>query len=102
MSEFDEIWERVLAHKGASFRTVARQDKFTYDADQTGIYPKPSAPDARTNRTVKKPISKEKLRDAWEYMRDNRVDGPSGIPGNITGPSYVYAILTDPRIKGDS
>ena len=85
--EFDRIWEKIVLHQGKAFRTV-RGKEFTYKVVDNDVYPM---------HIISGHATKEGFRKAF-YI-DN-IQGPGQLSAEgIMGPSYVYAILTDSRIK---
>ena len=83
---FEDVWQRIGHHAGEEFRTVADLS-FTYEAYDA--YIRPSG--------VRQNISKGDFRKAYELLP---LQGPGTISKTVRGPSYVYAILSDPRIVG--
>lgn len=82
---FDEIWERIRAHKGETFKTL-RGLEFNYS--MMGVWLVVSRTDFR--------ITKKNIKNAYDLMP---VAGPEEFPQEIQVPYYVYAILKDPRIE---
>ena len=85
IGDFEEVWDRVRGCAGQEFKTV-RGLPFTYK--MSGDYLKPS----RTNVE----LSKGDFRRAYELMP---LTGPGRINRLVMGPAYVFAVLTDARIK---
>ncbi|MEX0754971.1 MAG: hypothetical protein WD556_07630 [Actinomycetota bacterium] len=84
MVAFDTVWIRIEAHAGEPFRQV-RGARFTYSVVNGHVVPD------RTNQQIPK--------SAFEKALDLvPLDGPGEIQ-HLRGPSYVYAILADPRIS---
>lgn len=84
---FEQAWLRIAALAGSKFQQV-RGQTFTYEV--SGEYVIPS--------TTRVRITKRYFEKAWERM-------PVGGPGEINdliAPSYLFAILTDPRIVSRS
>ncbi|WP_344279367.1 hypothetical protein [Actinomadura napierensis] len=86
-ADFAEVWERIRHHAGAEFHTILGRP-FVYEVP--GNY-------LRTNRTNRN-LPRSNFAKALAVMP---VDGPGAIP-ECQGPSYTWAILMDPRIRGDS
>ncbi len=84
-NSFTTIWTRIQSHEGESFKT-ARGLKFTYKMSDDAFYP------SRTRYR----ISKSEFQKAYEMMP---VGGPGEISLVVRGPSYVWAVLNDPRIR---
>lgn len=80
------MWGRIEAHAGEVF-TQKRGGEFRYRMIGNMVVPD------RTNHQ----LPRSHFRTAYERMP---VDGPGAL-GDLRGPSYLYAILTDPRIRGE-
>lgn len=81
----DAVWEKIQAHEGETFSTKKGVD-FTYRmVGEQAI---------QTSQTDWL-LSKANFLKAIRLMP---VKGPSGFGQQVMGPSYVYALLTDPRI----
>jgi hypothetical protein len=85
---FQEVWERVRAHGGQEFRTV-RGIPFLYTVASNAIVPRPGKKD-ETNQSV----SMSEFEKAWNRRPLSAI---SQIR-DLRGYSYIYGILTDPRI----
>jgi hypothetical protein len=84
-TETDRVWNRVLAHQGETFWQI-RGGEFTYIVRGNAVYPD------RTNRHM----SRKNFDKALE-----RMPFLNTVPlQDLQGPSYVFAIMTDPRITG--
>jgi hypothetical protein len=81
-----QIWRAIETHEGETFRQLRGQE-FTYRIESGCVWP------STTNRN----LSKAQFRKAWERMP---LAGPGAIQ-DLQGPSYVFAIVTDPRIAQD-
>ena len=81
---FQAVWNRIAACAGSSFRTKTGLP-FTYVLQENALIPD------RTGYA----LSKSDFLKAWLRMPLN---GPGEINRLVRGPSYIYAILTDPRI----
>jgi hypothetical protein len=84
-SNFEELWIRMKEHEGETFRTKNGLD-FMYSIRGKIFYP---------NRTEYQ-VSKADFRKAFELMP---CDGPGVINEIVRGPSYVWAVIHDPRIS---
>jgi hypothetical protein len=84
MADFIATWRRVQQHAGQAFTTV-RGKPFRYSASEGGIYM------LTTNRVLPRA-------DFEEALRRMPVSGPGALQ-DLQGPSYIYAILNDPRVK---
>ncbi|TBT82724.1 hypothetical protein ET989_13600 [Propioniciclava sinopodophylli] len=82
---FEATWERVKSLTDATFTTV-RGKQFSYRAANGGI----------SMNTTKRAVPRADFKKAFERMP---VSGPGALQ-DLQGPSYVYAILMDPRVRG--
>ena len=82
---FDTIWERILCCEGQEFMTV-RKKTFTYRIIGGAVVPEHTG----------YPLAKSEFIKAYSQ---GKLTGPGQISKLVRGPSYVYAILTDPRIS---
>ena len=82
---FETIWQRIEAFAGQEFRQK-RGGEFTYVIESGCVSPN------RTNRM----LPRSQFEQAWERMPP---DGPGALQ-DLQGPSYLWAILIDPRISG--
>lgn len=86
MHDIEQVWTRIKAHAGQEFRTVTGLP-FTYQVP--GNYLRVS----RTNRN----LSRTNFAKALELM-------PAAGPGQLRGrqgAAYAWAILMDPRVRGE-
>lgn len=81
--EIDEVWRKIEALAGQQF-TQMRGGKFTYSVGGGHVIPD------RTNHHIPKSHFREAL-TRWP------VTGPGELQ-DLRGPSYIYAILADPRL----
>jgi hypothetical protein len=81
---FDGVWARVVAAAGQEFRQV-RGKAFTYSVQGNALVP------STTNRE----LPRTHFEKAWERFP---VRGPGELQ-DLQGPSYLYAVLTDPRVR---
>ena len=82
------VWKNIQLCEGETFLTVARKEPYTYVIKNDCLL---------VNNDSKKSISKEALKKALSIENPTR----SKIEDEgIWGPSYVYGIITDKRIKG--
>ena len=82
---FEAAWQRVIGLADATFATVRRK-QFSYRAVNGGI----------SMNTTNRVVPRGDFKKAFERM-------PAAGPGalqDLQGPSYVYAILMDPRVRG--
>jgi hypothetical protein len=85
MERFEEVWRRIVAHEGDEFRTTTGLP-FTYEIAGDILHP------SRTKYN----IAKSQVAKAFELVP---FDGPGIINAIVRGPSYVWAILHDARIR---
>ena len=80
----DRVWERIVAHEGERFRQILGKE-FTYRIAGHG------AVLSTTNQTLPKSTFGKAL---------ERMPARSTVPlQDLRGPSYLYAILMDHRIR---
>jgi hypothetical protein len=87
---FEDLWNRIEARAGEEFRTI-RGKPFSYNIRGSAIVPRPGQ-GGETNRL----LPRNDFRKAWDRKP---LSGPGQIH-DLQGPTYIYAILTDPRICG--
>ncbi len=85
MAVIDEVFDRIVANEGSTFRQV-RGETFTYTVSGQSIRL------SRTNRMVGKG-------EFAKALQKCPLSGPGQI-SDVQAPSYVFAILTDDRIRG--
>jgi hypothetical protein len=86
MVSFDTIWSRIRAHEGETFRQI-RGGEFTYVVTGSAIVPD------RTNQSIPRAHLAEAAR---------MLPLTSTVPvQHLRGPSYIYAVLMDRRIRND-
>ena len=85
MADINEVWTRIVAHQGETFRQI-RGKEFTYTVKGNVLRP------STTNQNIPRShFDKALLRMPFE----------STVPlQDLRGPSYIFAILKDPRICG--
>ena len=81
----DAIWNKIINNEGKLFHTI-RGLPFTYKIEG----------DFLTTTRTNYPLSKSEFEKAMKHMP---LSGPGQINKIVRGPAYVYAILTDSRIK---
>lgn len=84
MTEFAATWAKVQLHSGETFSTVSGKE-FRYEARESGVEM------LTTNRL----LPRSDFEKAFARMP---VGGPGALQ-DLQGPSYIYAILTDPRLR---
>jgi hypothetical protein len=85
MSHIAVVWELIARHEGEDF-TLKRGDTLVYSLDGNAL---------RHNRSSTR-IYRSQFEKALEYVP---LHGPGQLSRIVVGPSYVYAILMDPRIR---
>ena len=83
---FEEVWQRIRAHQGEWF-TQIRGAKFTYKSPNGFVEP---------DRTPQR-ISRSHFETAYRWVP---LENTVSIQ-HLRGPSYIYAILMDKRIRKD-
>jgi hypothetical protein len=83
VAEFDDVWQRIVARSGETFRRK-RGKAFTYTVAGNSLKP------STTNRQL------PRSHFAQAFAR-RPLDGPGQLQ-DLQGPSFLFAILTDPRI----
>ena len=81
---FSEVWQKIIDNEGEKFKQI-RGQVFTYKVK--GDYLTPS--------TTEYNIPKKHFEEAWKRMP---LEDTKRVQ-HLRGPSYLFAILTDPRIK---
>jgi len=93
LNRFNKVWKNILCYQGKLFYTKTGKE-FTYMKEKEDIIV-PS----RTKWDIPKESFKVAFRIEEEAVNDNKVTKPGSYRGTkIMGPSYVWAILHDPRI----
>ena len=87
MDNFTPIWDRIAAHAGSEFRQKTGR-QFTYSLTGNAITP------STTNRV----LARTQFEKAYER---SPLRGPGQLQ-DLQGPSYLFAILTDPRVATGS
>lgn len=85
LMSFEKYWSNILVHEGENFKTIFDLD-FSYKIDKTILIP------SRTEYN----ISKSDFHKAFDRLP---LKGPGEISDLVRGPSYIWAILNDQRIK---
>lgn len=81
---FDEVWARIIGHQGETF-TQVRGGEFRYEVRGNTIIP---------NRTHQQ-FARAQIEAAYARMP---VNGPGALQ-DLRGPSYLFAVLMDDRIR---
>lgn len=82
---FEATWQRVQELSGQTFLTV-RGKQFSYKANGRGV----------AMNTTNRVLPRSDFQKAFERFP---VSGPGALQ-DLQGPSYIYAILMDPRVRG--
>ncbi len=85
--DIEKVWNRIVAYEGETFHQLKGQ-AFTYRVEGNAIVPS----------TTKVRIQKSQFAKALVAVPFEKV---ADVPKDVFGPSYVYAILMDPRIRSD-
>lgn len=83
--DFDSIWSNIIRHAGEPFYTI-RGHQFAYRVEGEHVIT-----DRKKSRIPKS-----------DFERTSHIESltnPGQINEAVWGPSYVYAILTDDRVK---
>jgi hypothetical protein len=83
MNSFGEVWSCIISLEGSEFQQV-RGKQFTYTVKGEYIIP----------NTTRIRIPKSYFEKAWNRMP---LTGPGAVQ-DLIAPSYLFAVLTDPRI----
>lgn len=83
--DIEVVWRRIVEHEGQSFRQI-RGQTFTYAVHESVLRP------STTNRN----LPKSEFGKALELvpLKD------TVALQSMQGPSYLFAVLMDPRIRG--
>ena len=85
MIDFDAVWQRIVALEGETFRQKTGRP-FRYRIAGTSVVP------STTNRL----LPRSQFARAFDRAP---LQGPGQLQ-DLQGPSYLFAILTDPRVSG--
>ena len=85
MPDINEIWRRIERHQGEEFH-IKNGQPFTYEL--LGEIFRSS----RANRNIPRGDFEKALSIA-------PFDGPGNVNWMVQGPSYIWAVLHDPRIR---
>lgn len=83
---FEEVWARIRGYSGETFKQI-RGGEFTYESKSGYIVL------SRTNHN----ITKSDFKEACNLVPLNNTVAVQ----HLRGPSYIYAILMDKRIRKD-
>ena len=82
----ERVWERVRAHAGQPFRQIGGGE-FTYELQSENVIKLDRTEQVLSRAVIEKALAR------WP------VSGP-GQFRDLRAPSYLYALLADPRIMG--
>jgi hypothetical protein len=85
MAAIDIVWHRIVDYSGEVFHQKHGKS-FVYSVSGDTVY----------LDTIDQDLSRHQIAEAYARMP---LTDPSEI-GDLAGPSYIYAILTDWRIAG--
>jgi hypothetical protein len=83
-SDFDDVWSRIVSLDGATFHQKSGKS-FSYTARSGCVVPN------TTNRL----LPRSHFAEAYRRLPTS---GPGALQ-DLQGPSYLWAILTDPRVR---
>lgn len=83
MHRIEEVWQRIVAHQGHTFRQKLGKE-FTYTIKGHVVYP-----DGVNRHIGRKNFEKALARMPFET---------TSVLQDLQAPSYVYGVLKDPRI----
>ncbi len=87
-TEFHRVWKSIAAHAGEGFTTIqGRTFRYRLAGDSVRV--------ERDGRAINQALAKSEFQKAWERWP---VTGPGELQ-DLRGPSYVFAILSDPRVR---
>lgn len=91
MTEFNKVWDRIVAHEGQTFNTITGLP-FPYRISGNLVFI------IRNNKEIAVGLHKNSFAKAYEVRADKPGELANKLP-SIYGPSYIWAILQDSRIK---
>lgn len=84
---FQNVWRSIAAHAGEDFTTVKHvQFRYTLAGDSIRI--------EREGHAINQALGQSEFRKAWKRWP---VSGSAQLQ-DLRGPSYIFAILSDPRV----
>lgn len=84
--DIDTVWRRISACEGETFRQI-RGKKYTYEISGNLLIPE----------GINQNLPKSQFEQALKHLP---FQDTTKIQ-HLRGPSYLYSILMDPRIRGD-
>ncbi len=91
---FTTVWDNILNHQGEIFYTITGK-KFKYEVVNNHLIITRINEDG-TEHTINQNIPKSDVEQVFDVL--DTINGPGGVNNTVRGPSYIYAILTDPII----
>jgi hypothetical protein len=85
--DFELVWQSIVARQGDNFQQKLGKP-FRYSVDGKALRP----------TTTNQNLSRSEFKRAWERRP---LLGPGQLQ-DLRGPSYIFAILVDPRISGSN
>jgi hypothetical protein len=83
--DIETVWKRIAACEGQTFSQI-RGKKYTYEISGTSLIPE----------GINQNLSKSQFEQALRHLP---LQDTTEIQ-HLRGPSYLYSILMDPRIRG--
>lgn len=83
--DIDTVWKRIVACEGKTFRQI-RGKTYTYEISGNVLIPE----------GINQNVPKSQFEQALEYLPFHDTTEVQ----HLRGPSYLYSILMDPRIRG--
>lgn len=87
MISIDTVWARIKAHEGDEFHQI-RGKSFIYTVQGAAVVPE----------GINQMIPKSHFERALEFLP---LENTVPLQEQFRGPSYIYAILMDPRVRKD-
>ena len=87
-ASFKSVWQSIIAHAGEGFFTIRRQP-FQYKLSGESVWIE------RDGHPINQALAQSEFRKAWKRWP---VQGPGELQ-DLRGPSYIFAILSDPRVR---
>jgi len=87
MPHIDTVWGRIKTFQGQMFETKPGK-QFTFEISGNTFIPR------CTNYNISK-------RDSEKVLNLVPLEGPGKINKLVRGPSYIWAVLHDPRVRGN-
>ena len=88
---FETVWQRIRACEGREFHTK-KGEPFRYELRSQEVLR------VIRNVEIERNLTKSNFARAFDQFMEGSITGPSGLD-SVQGPSYVWAILQDERIR---